>query len=229
MIGRVSQLNFHAVFVGGHLVAVNGQIVGDHNAFVADVFAQKLHDLRIGIDPFTVDLVIGAHDHPGLGLLQDHLPGAQIDLMQGALGDHGVGVHPVVFLVVGDKVLGAGADALFLHPLDILRRQQAGEDGVLTEIVIVAAAKGATLEIHAGAVENIDSLGIGLGLLCHALPDLPRQRPVPTHGNGGVGGISHRVISTVGRAPVCVLGDLFGKTIRAAAGHVLRYRTVEIL
>ena len=105
-------------------------------------------------------------------MLQHHLPGPQIHLVQGALGDHGVGVHPVVFLVVGDKVLGAGANPFFLHTLYILRCQHSGEDRVLAQIVVVAATEGAALEVHAWAVENIDRIRVGLRLLRHALPDL---------------------------------------------------------
>ena len=62
----------------------------------------------------AVDRVVGGHDAPGVGVLDDGLEGGQVELAQGALGDHVVDGEAVGLGVVGDEVLDGGADAAVL-------------------------------------------------------------------------------------------------------------------
>ena len=59
-----------------------------------------------------VELVVGAHDGPGFGVLDYILEGGQVYLAQGALIDVGADPETIGLLVVGSEVLQGGAHGL---------------------------------------------------------------------------------------------------------------------
>jgi hypothetical protein len=79
----------------------------------------------------AVDLVVGAHDGPRLGLLHHPLERAQVELPQRALVDIRADAHPVGLLAVDREVLERRPDPLALQPAHPLDREHAGQQRVL--------------------------------------------------------------------------------------------------
>ena len=168
-------------------VVVAAAPVGDHCAVKAPVPAQDIHEqvgVLVGVG--AVDKVIGGHDGLGLRLLDHHLEAGQVDLPQGALVHDGIRGHAAQLLTVHSKVLGAGGNAVFLDAADIGRRHLTGKVGILREILEVAAAQGAALDVQAGAQQHRHALCCGL--LAHGCAHSLAQCRVPAVGNGGRGG-----------------------------------------
>ena len=116
----------------------------------------------------AVDEVVGGHDGLGLCLFHHDLKTSQIQLPQGALIEHRVAGHAAQLLTVDRKVLGAGRDAIFLDAAHIGSGHPAREDGVFREILEVAAAKGAALDVQARAEQDSHFLCSGFFAQCLA-------------------------------------------------------------
>ena len=132
--------------------------VGDYKSVKSPVAAQdileKMHAL-VGI--LAVDLVIGRHDGAGLGLIDGQLEAGQIDLAKRALIYDRVHSHAALLLGVDREVLDAGIYALALDSLHIGCRHLACQIRVFGKILEVTSAKRASLNVHAGAEQNIDA------------------------------------------------------------------------
>ena len=143
------------------------------------------HQLLVVGGVGAVNLIVGAHQRPGLGLLHRLLEACQVDLPQGPLIHHRVGADPGLLLVVGQVVLHAGPHVPALDALDEPRGALAGDQRVLGEILEVPPAQGAALDVGGGA-QNDPHL-LRPALLPHGLADLPQQRPVKAARRGGGG------------------------------------------
>ena len=111
-------------------------------AFKAPLIAQDIRQQPSVLGGIlTVDLVIRAHDGPGLGLFDRALKCRQIDFAQRALVDNRIARHAAVFLAVGSKMLDARADIPALHALNEGGRQFARQIGVFAEILEVSPAQ----------------------------------------------------------------------------------------
>ena len=87
-----------------------GPPVGHHQAGIAPLLpedgGEQLPALR---GPLAVDDIVGAHNGPGLFLPDDNLKGLQVNLPQGTLGQAGIALFAVRFLVVAGAKLSQSA------------------------------------------------------------------------------------------------------------------------
>ena len=136
--------------------------VGDYKSVKSPVAAkdilEKMHAL-IGI--LAVDLVVGRHDGAGLGLVDGQLEAGQIDLTERALIYDRVHGHAALLLGVDREVLDAGIHTLALDSLYIGSRHLACQIWIFRKVFKVTSAKRASLNIHAGAEQNIDAHSFG--------------------------------------------------------------------
>ncbi len=142
---------------------VDAAPVGDDEAVVAPVVAQDLGEqpgVLAGVH--AVDAVVGRHDGRRLGLDDDALERRQVDLAQRPRVDVGADLHPVGLLVVGREVLHRRADALRLQPRDVRGAEDAAEQGVLGDVLEVAAAQRRPLDVDAGAEHHVHAEGARL-------------------------------------------------------------------
>ena len=119
----------------------------------------------------------------GFASLHHDLKAGQVQLAQGALIHDGVAGHAAQLLAVDGKVLGAGRDAVLLDAADIACGHLARQIGVLREILEVAAAQRAALDVQAGTQQHRDLLCCGL--FAYGLADGLAQGGVPAVGHGG--------------------------------------------
>lgn len=134
----------------------------------------------------AVDRVVGGHDAPGVGVLDDGLEGGQVQLAQGAFGDQVVDGEAVGLGVVGHEVLDGGADAAGLDAVHIAGSDPPGEIRVLAVRLEVPAAQRGAVQVDGGREEDVDALAAGLLGQQHACP--AGQFGVPGGGEGGRGG-----------------------------------------
>ena len=134
--------------------------VGDNQAFKAPVTAQYIGQQPMvvaGVD--IVDARVAAHNGFGLGSLDHSLKCRQVQLAQGALIHLTVAVEPLVLLIVGGKMLEAGACAGALCALHPCRAHRARNAGILGEILKVAPAQRVALDVDAGSQHHIHAVG----------------------------------------------------------------------
>ena len=110
----------------------------------------------------AVEFVVGGHHTHGLCLFDHRLKGGQIDFVQGALVHHAVADHAVSLLIVGGKMLDAAADTIALDAVDQCRTHLTAEIRVLAEILKIASAQRASLDVQAGAQQQRQLLGAAL-------------------------------------------------------------------
>ncbi len=134
----------------------------------------------------AVDRVVGGHDAPGVGVLDDGLEGRQVQLAQGAFADGVVHGEAVGLGVVGDEVLDGGADAAGLDAADIARADQAGEVRVLAVRLEVPSAERGAVQVDSGGEQDVDALAAGLLGEQHACA--AGEFGVPGGGQRGRGG-----------------------------------------
>ena len=136
--------------------------VGDYKSVKSPVAAkdilEKMHAL-VGI--LAVDLVIGRHDGTGLGLIDGQFETCQIDLAKRALIHDRVHRHSALLLGVDREVLDTGIYALALNSLHIGGCHLARQIRVFGKIFEVTSAKRTSLNVHAGAEQNIDAHSLG--------------------------------------------------------------------
>lgn len=134
----------------------------------------------------AVDRVVGGHDAPGVGVLDDGLEGGQVELAQGAGGDLVVHGEAVGLGVVGDEVLDGGGDAAGLDAVHIAGADPPGEVRVLAVRLEVPAAERGAVQVDGGREEHVDALAAGLLGQQNACP--VGEFGVPGGGEGGRGG-----------------------------------------
>ena len=150
---------------------VHSAPVRDDEALKAPVVAQHLRQeplvvRRVG----SVDLVVRAHNGPGLGLLDRRLKGREVDFPDGPLVGLRGDAHPAGLLIVQGEMLDGCADMLRLDTLDVGRRHLSGYDRVFGEVLEIAAAEGVPLDIdgrseHHGQILRLALVSDGLAQL----------------------------------------------------------------
>ena len=204
-----------------HDTVVDGAPVAHDEPFEAPVVAQHLsEEPRVLRRVDAVDLVVGAHDRPGLRVPHDPFEAAQVDLAQRPRVDIGRHPHPVVLLVVRREVLERRADALRLDAGDEGHPERTRHDRVLREVLEVASAQRRALDVDARPEDDGDVLDRRLD--AERLPDALGEREVPRRaeadgGREAGGGNGVREPQVVGRP------RLLAQTVRAVGHHDRRY------
>ncbi len=161
-----------------------GGPVGDVDPVEAPFAAQDLVDQVVVLGHGrAVDGVVGGHDAPGVGVLDDRLEGGQVQLAQGSFAHQVVHGEAVGLGVVGDEVLDGGADTAGLDAPDVRGADPAGEVRVLAVGLEVAAAQRGTVQVDRGGEQDVDALAAGLLGQQHACP--VGESGVPGGGEGG--------------------------------------------
>ncbi len=140
-----------------------GHPVGDVEAVEAPFAAQDFVDQVVVLGHRgAVDPVVGGHDAPRAGVLDDRLEGGQVQLAQGAFGDQVVHGEAVGLGVVGDEVLDGGADTAGLDAGDVTGADDARQVRVLAVALEVAAAERRAVQVDGGGEQDVDALAAGL-------------------------------------------------------------------
>ncbi len=137
--------------------------VRHHDAVEAPLALERLGEQRALRHRRAVDAVVGGHERPGRGEAPDVLERREVELAQRALVDLRVDGHPVGLGLVGDVVLDGRGDTARLHAAHVRRADPAAQERVLGEVLEVAAAERAAVEVHARREEDVDVLAAGLG------------------------------------------------------------------
>lgn len=161
-----------------------GHPVGDVVPVEAPLGAQDFVD-EVGVlgHRDAVDLVVGRHDAPRVGVGDDGLEGRQVQLAQRARGDDAVDGEPLGLGVVADEVLDGGTDSAVLDSVDVAAAHRAGEVRVLGVALEVPAAERRAVQVHGGREEDVDALAAGF--LREEAAGPPGERGVPGCGEGG--------------------------------------------
>ena len=161
-----------------------GAPVGHDDAIEAPFVAQHVGQQPVILGGVhAVDTVVGAHDGPRLGGLDDVFEGRQVDLAQGTRADAGIDAQSVGFLIVGGEVLERRAHALGLHAFNNADGLMTGQVRVFGPVFEAATAERVALDIDAGA-KNHGHLLLN-ALLSHRLADLVDEVRVPGAGQTG--------------------------------------------
>ena len=131
--------------------------VGNDRAGKAPVAAQNVGQKPVIVArKHAVDLVVGAHDHPGLCGFDRQLKRRQIDFAQRALIHDAVAVLPLVFLRVDRKMLETGGNACFLLPADERGGHRTGSERVLGKVFKVSSGERIALDVAARSEHDRD-------------------------------------------------------------------------
>ena len=114
-LGLVARL--HEVVAGNDSLdgAFLAAPVGHDDALVAPLIAQDGGEQAVALlGELAVELVVGRHHGPGVGLLHGNLEALEVDFAQGTLAHHLIDHRAVGLLRIDGEVLDAGADVLAL-------------------------------------------------------------------------------------------------------------------
>ena len=191
--------------------------VAHHVAIEAPFTAKELRQqLAVLGGVLAIEPVVGAHHRPRLAVLHRAFESRIVDFPQRALIHHAVGSHAAMLLRVGREVFHAHADIPGLHRLDKAGGQFRRQVGILAEILKIAAAQGAALDVHRRA-QNHGHLLV-LAAVAHALAHLTQHVPVKAGRRGAGRGIAHRLDALVD-AQMVGLQVLLTKAVGAVADH----------
>ncbi len=140
-------------------VIVGASPVAHHHAGEAPLPGQYIPKqvfVFIGVCP--VDLVVRSHDSFWSAFFYSDFEVSEIDFAKGPFIDHAVTIHAVQFLAVGSKMLRTCGNAVALYAPDESRRKFSREVRVLGEILEIASADRAALDVQAGAEDHVHSL-----------------------------------------------------------------------
>jgi hypothetical protein len=164
----------------------------------------------------AVDLVVAAHHRFGLGALDGFLKGGQVDLMQRTLREVRGDGQAAGLLIVGGKVLDGGPHAPALYAANVRSGQLTGQIRVLRNVLEIAAAQRAALDVNGGPQQDADILGLALVAqnLTHVL-----QKVRVKAGTGGAPGREADSLDAVVQAEVVRFTCLLAQTVRAVGHH----------
>ena len=212
---------------GGHLEAATGTSrlnrtvraapVGNNHAVETPLGAQDVgQQVLVLVGVGSVDEVVGAHDRARLGGPAHDLEARQVDLAHRALVHDGVRGHAAQLLGVDGEVLGACCRSRGLDAFDEAGGHASGEDRVLGEVLKVAPAQGRTLDVQAGAEQDVDAEAARLK--AQRLSHLTGQVGVP---GGGKRRRRREARGLLGFGDTQVVGipELTAHAVRAVAHH----------
>ena len=164
-----------------------------------------------GVD--AVDEVVGSHDGGGAGLAHADLEGAQVEVAQGSGADPTVGVEAIGLLVVAGQMFdGHAPSRMGLDPAGDGGGEASGQQRVLGEVLEVASAQDAAVQVEGGGEPEVDAEALHLGPDDVAEP--LGQRRVPGLGERGADGDGGGVLlaDLGGFAGLWLVGDAEGLT-----------------
>ena len=130
---------------------------------------------------FSVYLIVGSHNRPGLRFLYRRLEACQINLPHGSFICGHIYRHPPGLLIVHGKMFETGADPLALYANDVAFRHLGGKIRILRKILKIPSAKGTSFDIGSGPQQY------GYLLLEAFFPqrfsDFPNQLLIPAVGD----------------------------------------------
>ena len=134
--------------------------------------------------------VVGGHHRPGAGLVDRPFERGHVQLTEGPLVE--LDAEGVAFRlgVVADVVLRAAADAVRLEAAHEGRRDPAGQQRILGELLEVAPAERGAMQVDRRAEQDVDALRPGLAGQQRA--DFADQLFIPARGQGGRAGKAGR-------------------------------------
>ena len=222
-VGGVAQRRHGQIHARQHALDVVGARapVGHGVAVEAPLVAQQIAQqpaVLAGIH--AADLVVGAHDRPGLGLAHGLFKAGEVDFAHGAL----VGLHAdaqaAMLLIVHGEVLQARAHIAALHAPDVRRGHLARQIGILGEVLEVPAAQRRALDVRARAED--DGHVLLLTQIAQRLTHLIEQLAVKGAGRGrrrGKGRGRHRRV----QAQMIRARLLLAQAVRAVRHHHRRH------
>ena len=180
---------FHQVVAGPCGLDRTGLVapVGHDDTLVAPLVAEDTGEqvvLLLGV--LAVELVVGGHDGPGIGLLDGDFEVLEVDLAEGTLADAGIVLVAVGLLVVDGVVLDGDTHVVALYTIDIGSSHLTGEDRILGEVLEVTAAERVTMDVHTRGEEDVHTILVDF--FTHGLGHLLDEVDIPGAGEEG----SHR-------------------------------------
>ena len=170
---------------------MGGGPVRDHHAPIAPLFLEDVgQQAAVFGGVGSVELVVGGHDRPGVGLRHDPLEGGEIEFPQGPLVDAGVDDETLQLLIVGGVVLERRADPLALEPLHIGRAHDAGQVRVLGIGLEVPAPGGDAHHVDRGRQHHM--IAQRMSLTGDGRGDGAGRLRVPGRGDGDTHGKDRR-------------------------------------
>ena len=147
----------------------------------------------------AIDAIVGAHDGPGIGLLQRDAERLQVNLVQRSFRHLRADRKPLKFLIVADKMLDTGGHPPALQAIDVGRGHRAAEVGVFGKAFKVAPGDGRARDVHRGGQQHV--CPAAASFLGQGRAHLGDQVGIP----GGAQGHAHREAD--GRVPQIVVGS----------------------
>ena len=185
----------------GLIGVVTAAPVADDHAVELPVVLQDLvkKDVVMTIVLVLIE-VVGAHEAPGLALLNGGAEGGQVDLVKGAEAHLHVHLVAIFLVVVQGVVLHTGGHASRLEALDVGHHHARGQVGVFAHVLEVTASQRRAQDVDARSQDDV--LATVEGLLAQALAVEAGHLGVPRGGQTGQRGEGHaRVVGLAGLLP----------------------------
>ncbi len=136
--------------------AVGGAPIRDHETFEPPRLLQNVgQQITVLTGPIAIQLVVGAHHHAGLAFGNGDFEGQQVRLAHGAPPEFHIADAAAGLLVVEGVVLDVADDLVGLQALDELGHHFAGEDGIFSLVLEVAAVARFAGDVHAAAQRGV--------------------------------------------------------------------------
>lgn len=130
-----------------------------------------------------VDLIVRRHKRPRVGIPDGDLEREDVYFAEGSLRDEAVDSHPLVLLIVRDKVFDRGHDSCFLNAVHDGCSAFSRENRVLGERFECSPSQWTSLHIDRWPKKRVSTLR--LGLCAHQSTSALQQIDVPCGGEAG--------------------------------------------
>ena len=166
---RVLQLNIELHAGPGHFQVLSAVGRADGIVYAAPIrnreaaeapfaFEDLVDQEIVGRAVQTVQLVVGRHDGPRVGLLHRRLERGQVDFAQDALVDLDVDGEPIPLLVVAREVFRGRADAPALDTFHVAHGDPRSQIRVFAERLEVAPVERRAADVDAGPQQDVEAL-----------------------------------------------------------------------
>ena len=176
-VGPAAKLHVQAV-LDSHLGVVGTTPVAHHHAVILPVTLEYLIEGVLVLATVLVLIeVIGAHDAPGVTLLDSSLKGGQVNLTQGTVAHDDVDLMAILLIVVQTEVLDTRRSACRLQTLNVGHYHAGRQQGILAHVLKVAAIQWRAVDVHTRSQNHV--LATIARFLTQAAAIQPGQSGVP--------------------------------------------------